>query len=306
MDTTGVTHVQIPTGSQTDPLIFVGGTIQDGSSYKTGYWENGIFKTLSTDYHDQVNCIFVQGNDVYAAGGAFGIIQYWKNGVATVLKRDSEYIEFTSLFVAGSDVYVTGNQVHLAEYWKNGVEFDLPGNSITTGLFVSGSDVYIAGDNGDGAMYWKNGVEQTLGSGGSGRAFAITVSGEDVYVAGHINGNPAYWKNGVPVILSEGPAGRAGGAYSIAVSGTHVYVMGFVQGDYATIEMLWDNGVAINLTPFASNLYLSNSISVSGPDVYVCGTLNDPNTTNIAKYWKNGIEVSLGEGTATSIFVKAQ
>lgn len=307
---------QLPSGSQTDPLIFVGGTIQDGLSYKTGYWENGTFKTLSTDYHDQVGCIFVQGNDVYAAGIGSGLIQYWKNGVPTVLKRDSEYIEFTSLFVSGSDVYVTGNQVHLAEYWKNGMEFDLPGFSINhtaIGLFVSGNDVYVAGDDMSDrglAVYWKNGVEHLLpDSGYSASAFAITVSGDDVYVAGHINGKPAYWKNGVPVILSGGPGGNAGAAYSIAVSGTHVYVSGFEQGAYGTLKMFWDNGVAIELTPFAfiSNMNaLVNGISVSGADVYVCGTLGDPNTNNIAKYWKNGIEFSLGEGMASSIFVKAQ
>jgi hypothetical protein len=37
-------------------------------------------------------------------------------------------------------------------------------------------------------------------------------------------------------------------------------------------------------------LYIGNIV---GSDVYVCGTLVDRNTTNIAKYWKNGIEVSL-------------
>ena len=309
MDTTGVTNVQTQTGSPTDTLILVGGTIVDGSSYKTGYWENGIFKTLSTDYHDQVGCVFVQDTDVYAAGIGSGLIQYWKNGVPTVLKRSS-FIEFSSLFVSKSDVYVSGNEGGLAEYWKNGVEFDLADNSITTGLFVSGSDVYISGlDEQRGAVYWKNGVENTLDSGNTGSAFAITVSGNDVYVAGHINSSPAYWKNGVPVILSTGPAARVGGAYSIVVSGTHVYVSGFVQGDYGTIDMFWDNGVAINLTPsaFNSNMNsLTNGIAVSGSDVYVCGTLIDPNTTNIAKYWKNGIEFSLGSGTASSIFVKVK
>jgi hypothetical protein len=311
--TTGITTVQPPSDSQ----IFVGGTIIDSSSYKTGYWENGIFKTLSTDSHDQVGCIFVQGNDVYAAGIGSNLIQYWKNGVPTVLKRSSDYIEFTSLFVAGSDVYVTGDEIHLAEYWKNGKEIDLPGISvdpIAIGLFVSGSDVYVAGDdldmsNKNIAVYWKNGVEHILpDSGYFASAFAVTVSGDDVYVAGHINSNPAYWKNGVPTILSAGPGGNVGGAYSITVSGSHVYVSGFEQGSYGTLDMFWDNGVAIELLPFAyiSNNALANNISVSGADVYVCGTLVDPNTNTIAKYWKNGTEVSLGKGTANSIFVKAQ
>ena len=82
-----------------------------------------------------------------------------------------------------------------------------------------------------------------------------------------------------------------------------------LEGDYGTVEMFWDNGAAIELTPFAFNSNtnaLANGIAVSGSDVYVCGTLVDPNTTNIAKYWKNGIEVSLEDGTASSIFVKTQ
>lgn len=298
-----------------DPQIFVGGIIQHDSSYKTGYWQNGIFKTLSTDYHDQVGCIFVQGNDVYAAGIGPDLIQYWKNGIPTVLKRSSGYIEFTSLFVVGSDVYVTGDEVNLAEYWKNGTEFDLTGVSvdpIALGLFVSGSDVFVAGDdydisNKNIAVYWKNGVEHVLpDSGYFASAFAITVSGEDIYVAGFLNSEPAYWKNDVPVILPRGPGGNAGGAYSIAVSGANVYVSGFEQGLYGTIAMFWDNGIAIALTPDASNGALENRIAVLGSDVYVCGTLVDPNTTHIAKYWKNGLEVSLGEGTASSIFIKAQ
>lgn len=289
--------------------VFVGGTIQDGLTYKTGYWENGIFKTLSTDYHDQVGCIFVQGNDVYAAGTGDGLIQYWKNGVPTVLRKISSSIIFTSLFVEDSNVYVMGNDINFAGYWKNGIEFDLPsqsGSPTALGLFVSGSDVYIAGGDASGAVYWKNGVEHTIPGSGSPNAFAITVSGDDVYVAGHINSSPAYWKNDVPVILPNGPGGTVGGAYSIAVSDTNVYVSGFEQGAYGTIAMFWKNGVAIDLTPDASNIYLTNNIAVSGSDVYICGTIVDPNTTNIAKYWKNGQEVSLGKGTATSIFVKTQ
>ncbi len=151
------------------------------------------------------------------------------------------------------------------------------GSSPTGVMLTPSPDVYVAGgtfnsQNLETAVYWKNGTVTTLGNPGDGSAAnAIAVSGNDVYVAGieGIHNNVAkYWKNGVPVALTDGTHNAS--ANAIAISSGNVYVAGSE-----------DDGEQV--ANFA-------------------GEYN-----GVAKYWKNGNEVRLSDGTqnasANAIFI---
>lgn len=76
-----------------------------------------------------------------------------------------------------------------------------------------------------------------------------------------------------------------------------VYVAGLEEKGSGYVAKYWKNGQPIALTDGTTNA-AATSISVSGNDVYVCGSI-DGN----AVYWKNGNLVTLGDGNATSIAV---
>ena len=76
-----------------------------------------------------------------------------------------------------------------------------------------------------------------------------------------------------------------------------VYVAGFEEKGSGYVAKYWKNGQAIELTDGTTNA-AATSISVSGNDVYVCGSIEGN-----AVYWKNGNPVTLGAGNATSITV---
>lgn len=88
------------------------------------YWKNGKPTELTVPFVRSIaNAVFVDGDDVYIAGGILGSdgmprATYWKNGVAAQL--DTKYSEARAITVYNNDVYVAGNRgSDTALYWKN-------------------------------------------------------------------------------------------------------------------------------------------------------------------------------------------
>jgi hypothetical protein len=145
---------------------------------------------------------------------------------------------------------------------------------------------------------------------GSGALYGATIkfttlqSQPTVYIAGYNGSTAAYWKNGKLISLTNGTI-----ASSIYADGTNVHVAG-EYNDGRLRAVYWKNGTAQFLTD-GNNAALGKSIYVAGNDVYIAGYelfKNDPYLP-VAKYWKNGVAVSLtastnnGGGVANAIQV---
>jgi Carboxypeptidase regulatory-like domain len=293
-------------------------------------WKNGVATNITNGAESgKLNSIFVNGNDVYVAGGettpsGFRVAKVWKNGVATILTGAGG--DANSVFVSGTDVYVAGfadNAVGIAfaKIWKNGVVTNLSNGTFdldnANSVFVSGTDVYVAGVeyNSAGiaiAKVWKNGVATNLTSGIlEAKASSVFVSGTDVYVVGYeanaigFGTQAKVWKNGVATSLTNGNDYYY--PNSVFVSGTDVYVAGYVSNAAGYVAKVWKNGVSTSLTNgnFEAK---ANSIFVFSSDVYVAGYEYNTSGVRTAKLWKNGLAINLpnigGFSEANSVFVK--
>jgi hypothetical protein len=303
--------------------VYVAGSINDRSVY----WKNGVVNNLDTGNYLGYSygvCIYVTNNDVYVCGGKEDNNElhaiYWKNGVATFLKKDSES-RATSIITSGSDVYVTGNIYDRtndntkAVYWKNGQIFYLSQDtSFASDVAISGTDVYITGYktiNGiHRATLWKNGIAIELADSTIDcYASKIFVSGNDIYIGGtkKINNQPMaiYWKNGA-INYTNGQFY----VNSIYVSGSDVYLTGGNIYAYNQLDanFYWKNGTATKLSGFQDVV----SIYVYGSDVYLAGIGFEQGYSYNGNYgvlWKNGKFVpltpkSLEASYAYSVFVK--
>lgn len=252
--------------------------------------------------------------DIYITGDINGLAAYWKNGQPVTLKSISSNSAAKSIAVSGTDVYVAGWDgdafrygENIAKYWKNGKEVLLTGatGASANSIAVVNGDVYVAGWEYKGvrtvAKYWKNGQSVSLTNGQTdAEASAIVVVNGNVYVAGFENGVAKYWKNGQAISLTDGT--RQAYANSIAVVGNDVYVAGSETNGTAHVAKYWKNGQAVTLTNGAAVHATATSIAIAGTDVYVAGWEGDfvgrlGGTGSVAKYWKNGQEIALTNGS---------
>lgn len=224
--------------------------------------------------------------DVYVAGveynGSIATAKYWKNGQAMTVGDKVNWSIANSIAVVGNDVYVAGTEVigpskQIAKYWKNGQAIALTdGTKIAgaTSIAVVGSDIYVAGIVYDG-----------------------------VYANGYPNGIATYWKNGQAIALTDGT--KDADASSIVVVGNDVYVAGREYNGPGNVVKYWKNGQPISLTN-GTNVGWATSIAIVGNDVYVTGyereggVVGSGGVIGVAKYWKNGLPVSLTDGTIDS------
>lgn len=264
----------------------------------------------------------VAQTDVYVAGiqptggNDKGVV--WKNGNVTINSLSGNTNHYAhAIALSGSDVFTTGYENSVTglkcHVWKNGLlQYSLgDAASYGNGIALSGNDIYIAGAVNEGpglnrSVLWKNTDVSgftILASGAGIQATGVAVSGTDVYVCGQditVAGNIArIWKNGVPMSLNN-----AASCYinALVIDGTDVYAVADVSG--AGIRY-WKNGVSNDIT--TANAANAHAIAVSNNDVYIAGRENIGGKA-VAKYWKNGVAVSLGDGIrssfATGIAVK--
>jgi hypothetical protein len=323
-------HNPVPSGG---PGIYVSGTQrQTGGINEAVYWKNGLLVELSKNLESSATNIVVSGNDVYVAGKIGSWVGYWKNGVFDSLADDENAT--VQIVVFGNDVYVTSysqsGQYHYSGVYKNGIYTEVvPGDTRLglTSIAVGNQGVLLGGfeANPDGltpytATYRLNNIEHILTDGAktamvTGVAFAQT----DIYAAGMEANSPIlgkrsiakYWKNDIANILSDllGSSITSG----IFVSGQDVYVSGssFFHGDPSgnQIAKYWKNNTEYVLTDSLSDCE-ATAITVTGPDVYVVvqDLIPASRPWEVAKYFKNGKEVDLTDGsffaTAYGIYVQ--
>jgi hypothetical protein len=239
----------------------------------------------------------VTGRDVSAV---------WKNGTRSynnIPGNTSHYAHAITL--AGNDVYTTGyeNQpgTWKCQVWKNGtLQYSLGdvysyGNAIS----VAGTDVHVGGLLYEApdhyATIWKNQTATILGtiSAQVSEVLGSAVSGTDVYMVGNVGNTGKLWKNGTDMNLANAAGVKP---KAIAVSGTDVYIAG--NAGTTTIRY-WKNSNYTDITAAAGRQIFATGIAVENNDVYVSGWDHN-GTIAIAKYWKNGTEVVLGDGVRTS------
>ena len=224
------------------------------------------------------------------------------------------------VYIAGYEFNSSGKKV--ARYWKNTVAVTLTDGStdaIAYSIAAAGNgDVYVVGTENNGpsngskyvAKYWKNGRPFSLTNGAyTAEANAIVIAGNDVYIAGYENKGvnnvvPRCWKNGTSIPLSgtESPT-YSGWGYAVAIYGNDVYLAGTaLPGGGIFKPKYWKNGTPTFLQ--GDNSAKIFSMTISGGDVYAAGyedkVINLQTEYAMARYWKNGVAVSLTNGTSNS------
>lgn len=96
--------------------------------------------------------------------------------------------------------------------------------------------------------------------------------------------------------------GCGGGSASQGGLGANVYVVGYESNGQTDVATCWKNGTPIVLSDgvHAARAY---GITVSGGDVFICGTDRKGAGAAAAVYWKNGQEVSLTDGTRPAVAI---
>lgn len=255
--------------------------------------------------------------NIYCYGGNFYYAGYWKDGVATKLSSRGYIYD---LAISGQDVYAVGFDSGdpsniIPRYWKNGQPVELEGLTIQnklTGIVVSGQDVYICGIQYlpypayKIAKYWKNGkliFSSKIYDYVNAKVNDIAVDGNDVYMVGSEYPKAMLWKNGTSISLSDGT--RLAEATRLRIIGSTVHIIGGVFLDPVFTNpnsiVYWKDGTITNIKGGLSGV--ATDFAISGSNIFVTGyesTLQGQKTSKtIAKYWRNGIENPLSDGSVS-------
>lgn len=176
-----------------------------------------------------------------------------------------------------------------------------------TVAYISGN---VANDITVIPCYWKdtNLVLLDIPAGMNGVAKTIIQSNDNLYVLGYYRNNSGVykdciWKNGMRTDIPV-PAGKLAFANNMFIAGTDVYVAGYsytnANSNSYYKPCYWKNGV-YNEIAEPNDFADVTCISISGSDMYLGGTIEDPQTgISTGCYWKNGVRVDLPGLTSDS------
>jgi hypothetical protein len=191
-------------------------------------------------------------------------------------------------------------------------------------IHLPGPGVYVAGDSFDLStqyrpwpVYWVNGKAVHLPNAAPASGNGIVVTDSNVYVSCdgiYFGNNVTYWKDTIGIYLADATLINPV-ANGLTASGKDLYIVGsgYINGYQQYIPLYWKN--RNNAVKVATNVYdhaEGRSISVSGSDIYVAGTMPDINMlgTSPPCFWKNGavtflrpVSPSSDRGRANSIYV---
>lgn len=318
----------------TGPLnVYVAGVVYDGSGSSTAtYWRNSQPITLNagTPGESYATAMFMYGPDRYVAGGTGKGATYWKNGVPTYLGisyRSDAITIATGMAVSSNDAYVCGYSKaydagmldESAVSWKNGEEHVLGDGIIeANAITIADGNVYVAAVDRTSdydpawAVIYKNTQQMAIIKGPYEiSANAIAVSGTDVYLGGSIRNTDSYftqavyWKNGQPLILTDGLHNAS--VTSIFLNNDGVYAAGFNNYGTHNVACYWKNGRQVTLTNGATDARANSVVVDYERNVWVAGSIKNPDGVQVAVYWKNGARVNLSRygqnASAASIFL---
>ena len=272
--------------------VYVGG--YDGA--QGNVWKNGILQGIEMQpfmeqkKYTNINSVFVDGNDVYAAGNgcsSYGdfLPAFWKNGVlqehhGSTGRVNSIYAINSQNVIMAGNFFLAGIQAYVARSWLN--EFDYFNSLLVGGQYIASNahSVYVA----NSVVYTAGYEIETV----DGKSISIPKIWKYEHTDASWMRNPIVAENLVDKTKTAG-----GVALSVHVSGNDVYAAGWENNEHdVCVAKLWKNGDGQNLTD-GSFPAQAQSVFVSGDDVYVAGWENNEHGNPIAKLWKNGVAKTL-------------
>jgi hypothetical protein len=316
-------HSPVPPGG---PGVYVSGTQRKADGIgQAVYWKNGSLVELSKNIESSVTNIVVSGNDVYVAGKTGSAVGYWKNGIFDSLGPDIN--TYVQIAVYGTDVYLSSYSIngptHFCGVYKNGIYSEVapPSSDLSvTSIAVGNQGILLGGSTDETATYWLNNVAHTLTNGPKIASVAgVAFDQTDIYAAGSEASEGSmykqyvaeYWKNDTVHVLSDTIKDDSY-TTGIAVSLGQVYISGTsIIGSRSFglhLAKYWKNNTEYVLTDSLSD-NVATAITVDGSDVYVVvQDIGAYPPYPLAKYFRNGKEVDLTDGTffasASGIFIQ--
>ncbi len=288
---------------------FTNGYSMDTSPVRPFVWKNNEATLLPDATGASFSCI--DGNDFYACSTDG---KYWKNGVRIFLPNATtgtiQKIYYFRVVAGEVFMYGTGydgNNNFRVVSWKDGQPTYSLGLTDFDGGIVAmtalNNDVYtlgykstlIGGVTYQVCKYWKNSVVNNIPNTNTTQNDNFTkifvTNTNDVYLIGtSFNGVYKCLKNGVAV----GDYINARSFVDIDVVNNDIYIVGTKYNftENKTLPAYWKNGEATYIRDGLSNPDLK-SIKIFENDIYICGSALNDEGVRTAKYWKNGVGVSV-------------
>lgn len=260
-----------------------------------------------------VNVLSEDSNIVKIENGNLIAIRQGQTTIKVLVEDISATCQVTvsGVYDERNDIYLAGNgSNNNAIYVVNGITYSLPSEkdlSSATCIDIQGENIYIGGyeynSKGQGEpakpVLWINGENTRLSD--DGNVTGIAVLGSDVYAVGQNTSTESYsvatlWKNGTPIRLNPITTHVHSFANAISILNNDIYVVGHClveSNNWKMTAVFWKNGIML---PLSTKESYAADITTLGDDFYICGR-EIVNGVSVAKYWKNGVECNLSDGT---------